>query len=83
MSWTSHAENSIYKQFWYSQDKALKDINTAAKIWSYENDQGTISYPLVDYSFVTKQKGGRRRTHKNRRRITKRKNKKGGKTKKR
>lgn len=77
-------EKKNYKPFWYSQNDSLKNVDNTLSVWS-DGQEDMKSYEVVDFEFIVNKdstKGGRRRTRKNKRRITKRKvNKNKNKTK--
>lgn len=86
ISWSKFEdETSEYKPFWFSKNDSLKAVDNKSSVWS-DGQEELKSYEVVDFDFIRKDaKGGRRRTRKNKRRITKRKvnkNKNKGKTKK-
>jgi hypothetical protein len=85
--WSKFVEKtSEYKPFWFSKNDSLKAVDDKSTTWFDDQENNMKSYEVVDYEFIQKDaKGGRRRTRKNKRRITKRKvnkNKNKGKTKK-
>ena len=76
------SENKTLIKFWYVKDDAVLNNITPDK-QTFNLDGKEYKVLNTASSEIVMKSGGHRRTHKNRRRITKRKNKKGGKTKKR